>query len=266
MEKRMAKGGRRVGYLNLRFLTRRRGACRVCRHHLSSSSRRTRWRFKIERVSNAVSAPNLSIFSLRFSPSIYSAIPLLPTLSFLPLSLLPLSPFFSFSLFLMFSDKSARGVRRRSSSKGTPWARKRKTSFNPRSSTTTSILCVYRAGGLSVFARPCRYILSPAGNLAPSDARLELHDRSIFPVAPRTRYHRIRSDSGALGLTAFLLFCFLAVSLSPSLPSLLFLPSLSCSPAGERLRERLAFRIGVRSKVLRSKLGPRASRKERGWQ
>lgn len=55
-----------------------------------------------------------------------------------------------FSLFLMFFDKSARGVRRRSSSKGTPWARKRKTSFNPRLSTTTSILCVYRADGLSV--------------------------------------------------------------------------------------------------------------------
>lgn len=133
MERRTAKGGRRVGYLNLRFLTRRRGARRVCRHHLSSSSKRTPWRFKIERVSNAVSAPNLSISSLRCSPLIYSAISLFPALSFLPLSFHPLSlslPFF-FSLFLMFSDKSARGVRRRSSSKGTPWARKRKTSFNP---------------------------------------------------------------------------------------------------------------------------------------
>lgn len=127
---------------------------------------------------------------------------------------------FFFSLFLMFFDKSARGVRRRSSSKGTPWARKRKTSFNLRFSTTTttttSILCVYRADGLSVFVRPCRYmyILSPAGNLAPSDARLELHDRSIFPVASRTRYHRIRSDSRALGLTAF----------PPFWPSYLYLP------------------------------------------
>lgn len=152
----MAKDGRGVGYLNLRFLTRRRGACRVCRHHLSSSSRRTRWRFKIERVSNAVSAPNLSIFSLRF-----------PLHRFIQPSLSPsrsvfFSPFSPFSIFfLMFSDKSARGVRRRSSSKGTPWARKRKTSFNPRSSTTMSSLYMYRTGGLSVFARPCRYILSP---------------------------------------------------------------------------------------------------------
>lgn len=153
----------------------------------------------------------------------------------------------------MFPDKSARGVRRCSSSKGTPWARKRKTSFILRFSTRTSILCVYSIDCLSVFAHPCTYILSPASNLAPSDARLEPHDRSIFPVASRTRYHRIRSDSRALGLAAFLPFSVLWP---------FYFSSFRDFPTRERLGERLVFRIRVRSKVLRSKLGSRVGRKE----
>lgn len=201
------RGERRLGYLNLRFLTCRREARRVCRHHLSSSLKRTRRRFKTERVSHkrGFGSQLLSISSPRCSPSTYSIL-------------------LSSSLFLssMFPDKIARGVRRCSSSKGTPRARKRKTSFILRSSTRTSILCVYSIDCPSVFAHPCTYILSPASNLAPSDARLEPHDRSIFPVAPRTRYHRIRSDSRALGLAAFLPFSVLwPFYLSPFETSLL---------------------------------------------
>jgi hypothetical protein len=98
--------GRRVRYLNLRFLTRRRGARRVCRHHLSSSSKRTRRRFMTERSlkrgfgSQPLHLSSALLFVDLFKPSLS----LFLSHSFASLLVLLLSS--------TFSDKSARSVRR----------------------------------------------------------------------------------------------------------------------------------------------------------
>lgn len=111
-----------------------------------------------------------------------------------------------------------------------------------------------------MFACSCRYIsclLQVTSRPPTRDSNFTIDRFSPWPRERDTIEFEATPERSVRWHSSFSVF-------SPFLPFSLSL--LSCSPTRERLRGRLAFRIGVRSKVLRSKLGPRVGRKERGWQ
>lgn len=189
------------GGFNLRFLTHGRGARRTFvgttsathRGELGGVSRprgsQTRFRF-----STSLSLP-------RCSPSTYSAVSLSPAFPSL-IFFLPLHPSQSlFSVLLRHSLIKARVAS--SSSRETPWARERKTSFHPGSPRRLSFVCT-----ASTAVRWClRVRISCLPQVTSRPPTRDSRDRSIFPVASRTRYHRIRSNFEVLllGLAPFAL-------------------------------------------------------------
>lgn len=148
--------------------------------------KRTRWRlFKTRGVSNVVSGSRpLHLLSPQCSPSTYSVLSLVRFS--ICSAILPLC----FSSFLpsTFPDKSACGVRRcSSSSKGTLWARKRKTSFTPGSSARRRRLilsvCAYNAGAVRRCLRPASFLSSPFLSLCFS--RLSTPSCAYIPCLPQ---------------------------------------------------------------------------------